>query len=244
MAITSFKRIEKKFIITESQKDSLIQLFHEHMTLDPYCKDHKTYRVQNIYYDTIHNDLISKSISKPHFKQKLRARKYLGTDTCFLEIKKKNDGVVGKRRIRLTLEELNNFIEKRIIPVREDPTQKQIIGELQYFLKLYPVKPAVFISYERLGFFDINDKEFRITFDSQIHTKRNNFLFDQDDYQFSLLEDGYYILEIKSNKNFPMWLVRALSTMKIYSSSFSKYGTEYKKLLKGEINYENTRIHS
>jgi len=243
MAITSFKRIEKKYIVDEFQKQKLIEIFKNYMTLDPYCLNESTYHIQNIYYDTDSNTLISQSIAKPRYKQKLRARKYLGTKDCFLEIKKKCEGVVGKRRIKLSLEELDKFINYHQPPKRESFIDNQIIGEIEYLLNLYSLKPKVFISYDRLGFFDKNDREFRITFDNHIHTKANNFIFDKGDYQFSLLEDGKYVLEIKSNKNFPLWLVKTLSSLKIYSQSFSKYGTEYKKRLTGEINYEDVILN-
>ena len=47
MAILSFKRIEKKFIVTEEQKNQLIEILKEHMDLDPFCKNQTTYRIQN-----------------------------------------------------------------------------------------------------------------------------------------------------------------------------------------------------
>ena len=50
MAILSFKRIEKKYIVTEEQKNELIAIISEYMELDPFCKNQSTYRIQNIYY--------------------------------------------------------------------------------------------------------------------------------------------------------------------------------------------------
>jgi hypothetical protein len=227
MAISSFKRIEKKYIVTEEQKNILLKEMEKYMELDPYCKNDSTYRIQNIYFDTKNKDLISQSVRKPPYKQKLRARKYIGQKNCFLEIKKKSDGVVGKRRLTLSFEELDDWVYKGIEPVREKYIDRQVVQEISYLLSLYKVEPNTFISYERLGLFDKNDKEFRITFDNQIHAKKTNFEWDTDDYEINLLEEGYYIMEIKTVKNFPLWLVRKLSELKIYPHSFSKYGTEY-----------------
>ena len=36
-------------------------------------------------------------------------------------------------------------------------------------------------------------------------------------------------MEIKTLNGYPMWLVDALSNLKIYPNSFSKYGSIYKK---------------
>lgn len=228
MAKFSFKRVEKKYIVTKSQRDELLKELLLYMEYDKYCVGEKTYKIQNIYYDTPDDVLISKSIQKPVYKEKLRARKYVGTKNCFLEIKKKADGVVGKRRITLSLDELDDFVLNGKPPVREKFIDKQVIKEIQYLLNLYPVVPKVYISYERLALFDKEDSEFRITFDNQIHTKRNNVVFDQDDYEVNILDEGLYILEIKSVRNYPLWLVNKLSELKIYPHSFSKYGTEYK----------------
>ena len=215
MAILSFKRIEKKYIVSEEQKTQLIEMISEYMELDPFCKNKSTYRIQNIYYDTLTNEIISQSIRKPRYKQKLRARKYLGTDFCYLEIKKKSEGVVGKRRLKLSMKELDNFILHRIKPIRESIIDYHVIGEIDYLLSLYDVVPSTYISYDRLGFFCKDDHELRITFDNNIHTKRNNFEWDKDDFETSLLEEGKYILEIKYIQNFPLWLTRALSKLKI-----------------------------
>lgn len=228
MAITTFKRIEKKYVISEAQKQSLLPLLHEHMELDPYCLNDTTYRIQNIYFDTENNDLIIKSISKPIYKEKMRLRKYTNDERIFLEIKKKVAGVVGKRRIKLTPEEADDFILRGIKPVKHKPLNKQIVDEMSFFLSRYKVKPMVYISYDRLGFFDKNDPELRLTFDSNIRSKRNNLEWDKNDYEHALLPEDKYVIEVKGVKNFPLWLVNALSALKIYPGSFSKYGTEYK----------------
>ena len=49
-----------------------------------------------------------------------------------------------------------------------------------------------------------------------------------------LLNEGVWLMEIKCAGAMPMWLVRVLSEKKIYKTSFSKYGTEYKQYLAGK----------
>lgn len=227
MAITTFRRIEKKYLVSEEEKKSLLPLLYQHMILDPYCENGNTYRIQNIYFDTEQNDLVIRSIAKPDYKEKFRVRKYDGNDYVFIEIKKKSLGIVGKRRIKVSISEMNDFINYGKKPVRTTYIDKEIIDEMDYFLSRYHLQPQAYISYERLGFFDRHNPEFRLTFDNQIHAKRNNFKWDEDDFEENLLKDGFYIMEIKSVTNFPMWLVKALSELKIYPQSFSKYGSEY-----------------
>ena len=93
MAIKSFRRFEKKFIITKEQYDELTQILSNYMNLDKYCREGKNYNIYNIYYDTLNNDVIRHSISKPYYKEKLRLRSYNTPtsldDNVFLELKKK-----------------------------------------------------------------------------------------------------------------------------------------------------------
>lgn len=235
MAIKSFRRIEKKYIINSYQKNELLKVVMEHMEFDPYCVDCKTYHIQNLYLDTENNTLISNSIRKPTYKEKLRLRKYTGMQKLFFEIKKKCNGVVGKRRVLLTPEEVDELVYKGIEPVRDTYIDNQIIHEIKYCLDSYPSKPKVYIAYDRLGFFDKDNKEFRLTIDEKIYSSRTNLEFDQQVEPPYLLPEGYSLLEIKSTVNFPLWLVNTLDELGIFSTTFSKYGTEYKNYLKGAM---------
>jgi hypothetical protein len=104
-----------------------------------------------------------------------------------------------------------------------------------YLLNTYSLKPKVFITYVRVAYFDINDSNFRLTFDDQIYARRHDLDFDIASCDISLLPEGYFLMEVKASQNYPLWFARALSDLKIYPTSFSKYGTEY-KLLKLEEN--------
>ena len=45
MAIKSFRRFEKKFIITKEQYDELTQILSNYMNLDKYCREGKNYNI-------------------------------------------------------------------------------------------------------------------------------------------------------------------------------------------------------
>ena len=53
MAIKSFKRFEKKFIITKEQYDKLIPILSDYMNLDKYCKLGENYNIFIIYITTL-----------------------------------------------------------------------------------------------------------------------------------------------------------------------------------------------
>ncbi len=231
MSVLAFNRIEKKFILNENQYIKLKNILNDKMVLDSHCFASKPYKICNIYYDTTNNDLISKSISKPLFKEKLRLRKYYNGDVYFLEIKRKSHGVVGKRRIALNKKELNDFFSGDELNHINDYTSRMAIKEIRYILKRYELKPKVYISYDRLGFFDKEDKSLRVTIDSNIKSRRYNLDIDNDDCNNYVIDKDEYVLEIKSVSNFPLWLIRILKQLDIKISSFSKYGKEYEGVL-------------
>ena len=139
--MNTFKRYEKKYILTKEQKEALEERIQSHMELDSFCKKNKNYLIRNIYYDTDNNELIHMSTNKPVFKEKLRVRKYGtyndGKDEYFLEIKRKSEKIVYKRRVILTKEELDNFINNGIIPKRDSYLDNQVSKELKYLLNTY-----------------------------------------------------------------------------------------------------------
>lgn len=239
MAISSFKRYEKKYCLTAKQKEALINEIKSHMIFDKYCPNETTYCIQNIYLDEDNNALIEKSIAKPKYKEKLRIRKYGTSPLYFLEMKKKIKGIVNKRRLRLTLEEISALLKKEEIPERTSFIDQQVLSEITYFIAHFELKPKVYISYDRLAFFDPNDSQFRITFDSNIRSSRVNLDFDGDHSSDSfVLDPDKCILEIKTSTSFPLWLSECLSKYQIYPHSFSKYGTEFRLLItEGEKNY-------
>lgn len=94
----SFVRYEQKYFLTPQQQAALLECIAPHIRRDVYGR----YTICSLYYDTDDWRLIRASLEKPAYKEKLRVRSYgVPTDggRVFVEIKKKYDGVVYKRRI-------------------------------------------------------------------------------------------------------------------------------------------------
>jgi hypothetical protein len=79
--------------------------------------------------------------------------------------------------------------------------------------------------------FSKEDKDIRITFDTNIRQRRFDVGLEYGNYGEPLLVKDTWLMEIKLNKASPLWLAKILSEYKIYPTSFSKYGIEYKKHL-------------
>ncbi|WP_404988985.1 polyphosphate polymerase domain-containing protein [Clostridium culturomicium] len=222
-----FKRYELKYLITRDQQKLLLRVMNDYMEPDQFGRS----TICNIYFDTPNKILIRRSNEKPLYKEKLRIRSYgiaTSETTVFVELKKKYNSVVYKRRISLVEAEAMNYLIDGIHP----PIEGQITKEIDYFLKFYQsLEPSLFMSYERKAFFSKNDSNFRMTFDENILCRDYDLNLKAGTYGSSLLADDMVLLEIKTSMGIPLWLTNFLSENKLYKTSFSKYGNAYKTLI-------------
>lgn len=238
-----FNRCEKKYILnTETYKELILQI-EPFVKGDSYNTGGKPYTICNIYYDNENNELIQKSLEKPIYKEKLRLRGYgvpNPTDRVFIEVKKKYNGMVNKRRVALNLKDACEFLDNKTRPSVEGFRKNQVLNEIEYLIGIYGLVPKVYLAYDRFAFYDINNPKFRISFDNNIRTRRYDLQLQLGDYGKSLIDEDLRIMEIKSEDAIPLWFVNILSDMKIYSNSFSKYGREFMSYINGE-DYLNDR---
>lgn len=221
----TFKRHEMKFLLNEEQFELISEKIKPYMTADSYGLN----TILNIYLDNENNDVIRTSLGKPAYKEKLRLRSY-GTvednSAAFLEIKKKYRGVVYKRRLELPYKQLHDYITNGV-PPQISEQNRQVFEEIDYFIRRLSLKSAVVLCYDRQAFFGNDDREFRLTFDGNIRSRRSELDLRKGDFGKPLFNQPFRIMEAKSVGNIPLWLVKILSENKIYGGSFSKYGNVF-----------------
>lgn len=237
MAKTVFNRYEKKYILSGEIYQELRKALSKYMTQDEYGQ----HTICNIYYDTKDALLIRRSIEKPVYKEKLRLRSY-GIPTLdskvFLEMKKKYNKVVNKRRIEMTLREAYDYIERGIRPEKDN----QILKEMDFFLERYTLEKGLYLAYDRVALFGNEDPDFRVTFDTNVRSRREYMGLENGDFGNLLFPRGYYLMESKVMGSTPLWFTNILSDLKIYPTSFSKYGNFHKMDL-GEFDFDNIMVH-
>ncbi len=220
----NFRRTEKKYLLTPEQYRALRKELAPYMEEDEYGLS----RILSLYYDTEDYRLIRQSLEKPSYKEKLRIRSYGvpgDRDTVFLEIKKKVEGVVYKRRVTLSAKDAMDYLAGG-----EKPEGKgQIMEEIDWMVRRYAPKPAAVISTDRLALFGREDQTLRITFDFNPRGRTDALDLRLGDRGESLLPDGEVLMELKVSAAAPLWLAEILSRMKLYPRSFSKYGTCYRR---------------
>ena len=220
-----FKRYEKKYILTTVQEQEFLKAIEGKMVMDKYGE----HTICNIYFDDDTFGLIRESLDKPMYKEKLRLRTYgvpeNGDHQAFVEIKKKFDGVVYKRRIPLKLKDAEAYLYDGIRPKKDS----QILREIDWFLKAHaPIRPKVVLTYVRRAFYGVENADFRMTIDRDITCRYESLHLTDGVFGDKILKEGTSLLEIKIPGIMPLWMSEILSRLKIFPASFSKYGTYYK----------------
>ncbi len=229
--ILIFQRVEKKYLLTEESYRRLREKLRDRLSHDIYGKS----TIGSLYLDTPDFRLIRNSIDAKEYelkyKEKLRLRSY-GTPTentrVFLEIKKKYRGIVYKRRVAMKLSDAMRYLK-----TGEKNVDGQIMKEIDYAMRIYEnPKPACAVFYEREAFYDKEFPSLRLTFDRNVRYRTDDLDLTKGTHGTSILSPDAVLMEIKTAGAMPLFLVNTLNELKIYPSSFSKYGTAFADITK------------
>lgn len=223
----TFKRYELKYLLTLEQKNAITNAMRQYMALDKYGRT----VIRNLYFDTDSYRLIRHSLEHPVYKEKLRIRSYglIPEDgQCFVELKKKYDHIVYKRRLTMPQNATLCWLagDTSLVP------NCQIGQEIEYFRQYYGfLHPTVFLSYAREAWYSLDGSDFRVTFDDDILCRQDNLSLSKEPGGTSLLLEGKVLMEIKTSGGIPLWMTHFLTENHIFKTSFSKYGTAYETLI-------------
>lgn len=220
-----FKRYEIKYLLTPEQMERIKERMASHMVGDVHGRN----TIFSLYYDTPDFLLARRSMEKPVYKEKLRLRSYgvPAPDTeVFVEIKKKYRGVVYKRRISMEKEASDRYLLKG-----EKVQDTQISREIDFLLRRYGnMAPSILLSYEREAYYEKDNHEFRVTFDENVLWRDKDMDLEKGVYGEAVLPPGRVLMEVKTADAIPLWFTEILSELKVYKTSFSKYGNAYKAI--------------
>lgn len=222
----TFRRVEKKYVLTEETAARVMERLLPYMDEDQYGR----HTIRNIYYDTDDYALIRRSIQKPVYKEKFRLRGYSTAEDAqltFAELKKKYKGVVYKRRVAGSAQDIDRLLQGGWLEGEDAQTQR----EIHWFLGAYRPMPRVFIGYERDAFFCREDPLLRVTFDRHIRWRQDDLTLAGGDAGALVLPDDPVVMEVKIADAAPLWLARLFSELGVYPASFSKYGTCYQRYI-------------
>jgi SPX domain protein involved in polyphosphate accumulation len=240
--IVNFCRTENKYPFKLDIVDAFSAELAENLAVDPYAVNHGHYQVNTIYFDDEQNNVASRSIAHPLYKEKLRLRSYGGAHPIFfIEFKNKYASDIFKSRIILSQKEYEDFVFRQILPKKNgEYRHDRFLDTLADFVsRHHGIYPKSLIQYDRMAFVNHPFDPFcRVTIDSNIRFRQSNFNLNELGGDL-LLPEGMGILEIKVGESMPLWLAHLTNRYSIYRIPFSKYGTTFleKKPQEGKSAY-------
>ncbi|MBC8399544.1 MAG: polyphosphate polymerase domain-containing protein [Flavobacteriales bacterium] len=200
-SVSLMKRVDTKFILKESQLlEVLSKLYEDYKILE--IDQERLMKYSTLYFDSENKKCFNDHHNGKLNRYKIRMRKYLVSDICFLEIKKKNNlGITNKIRRQIKDFETNLSSESK-----EFITESNINNLL--------LEPSLYNNFSRMTLVNKNEPE-RITIDVDL-----SFSFRNDKKKF----DKLVVVEIKQEgKRLNTTINRALKSMSILPTNFSKY---------------------
>lgn len=215
-------RNELKYIISTRYSYDLYYHLRSICSIDKNVVNGQSYCVRSLYFDDAENSFLYDKINGIKDRIKIRIRTYLPKSVLFkIEIKSK----------------FNNYVKKEAVIISDELVHKLIGGEFhlendnsvinQIFMlnSVNKLSPVVLIDYWRkpLIYHQGNDPV-RITIDSQIRSSVGHFdIFDTKPCMHPVLRPEMAVLEVKYRSEIPTPITRALESIPVMRSSFSKY---------------------
>ncbi|OFI46439.1 hypothetical protein BG262_05335 [Floricoccus penangensis] len=231
-----FQRQEVKYTLTFEQYEKLRVLLKDKLFEDQYG----LHTIYSLYYDTDNFDMIRKSIEKPDYKEKFRIRSYglpTADSNVYLEIKKKVNGIVYKRRVEQPYSALNLIDTYTALENPFQSKNSQVNREITYLFSRQVLEPKVLIAYDRKALYTPEDENFRVTFDFNIRYSLDELDF-QEDGMKGVSPDVDVLMEVKSLASYPLWFSKALSDIGAFKASYSKYARVYKDFIVPRENFK------
>ncbi|MTD38859.1 VTC domain-containing protein [Erwinia sp. CPCC 100877] len=225
-----FQRKEKKYALTNEQYQQLRKELAPFMQEDEYG----LHTIISIYFDTKQYDMIRHSVTKPVYKEKFRIRSYgvpQNDSDVFLEIKKKVQGVVYKRRIALPYQTAKSYLMHPHSLKLTTAKNQQIKQEIDWLFARKKLEPKVMIAYDRRALFASEDSNFRVTFDFNIRYRKESLHQELSDLGERVAPEIDVLMEVKALGAYPLWFSESLTKLAIYPTSFSKYAQTYQRYL-------------
>lgn len=254
-----FERKETKYRLNAGLYRAILAALEGRLAPDAYGST----VVKSAYFDTENRDMAARSLEKPFYKEKLRVRGYgvAGKDDMvFVEIKKKYDGVVYKRRMGMSYAAACAYLDgmpyekaRRAFPAKGASQaacipygeEIQVAREVDALASRWgALSASVVTSCVRTAYGPIGQDGFGcsgedglcITFDASLaycdlRAARRSSSF------LPLIGPEEVIMEIKVRGSYPKWLADALAQCHAYPCSFSKYGEAYKRCMQSGLKH-------
>ncbi|MDA3837711.1 MAG: polyphosphate polymerase domain-containing protein [Candidatus Delongbacteria bacterium] len=228
-SISLMKRFDTKYVFHKNKLPDVLDFLKKHYSILE-MGNKRFFRYENIYLDTDEHQFYISHHNKKKNRHKVRVRKYLESQDCFLEVKFKNN---KDRTIKKRIQIEESKMTGDFILGNKDFVENHLPREVCPIEKLYP---SIHINFNRFTLANVSNKE-RLTFDVGLEYYDSNS-------DIKVIDD-LVIAELKQemvSRNSPV--VEFFKNQNIRPAKFSKYCTGM-LLIKDDIKYNRfkTRLN-
>ncbi|MDB4845923.1 polyphosphate polymerase domain-containing protein [Candidatus Pelagibacter sp.] len=239
--IQSFSRYEFKFLLNKDKARLIENESQYFMKFDKNVNKNSDYKyfVRSLYFDDINSSNFYEKVDGMKIRKKYRLRTYSkinnSTNPIFLEMKGRINQRTYKNRTLINSSDLHIFFDKKKYVNLLDIYGKNNLVINNFLFDTYRknIFPRVLIDYKRKPYINQNGLNFRLTFDTEIMSSKNNRLFDNNNLLFwEECKSGYTVLEVKFERSITPWFHRIIQNYNLKRMSISKFvmGVEQSKI--------------
>lgn len=222
------RRYEIKYLVSESAAAAITQFISPYTHLDRYCKLQAdgVYPLVSLYLDSDDMQLFRESMEGKMTRFKLRIRSY--TDDLdyprFVEIKRRNNTIITKSRVRVMPENLRHLLGGMGHRSGTDSLEVEALNQFLLYKNSINATPVVKVRYLRQAFEGRVDNRVRVTFDRDLCFKiTSSAEVELNSLGWQRLGVNGVVLEIKFTGLYPPWLSRMARHFGLQRKSLSKY---------------------
>lgn len=234
MRIKHFNRYELKYILTQDQCQTFIEILPNYLEPDAIGDEYGRYNITSLYYDTEDFRAYWDKIEGHKFRRKVRIRVYdqqqvTPETSCFVEIKQRINKTLQKKRVVMSYASADALCGAGASIEEEgelSAADREIVSEIRYLQSTLQLQPACIVSYDRMAFDGGEyDDNLRITFDTNLKGRAHDLTLlstgaTQDKF---FIPPGWCIMEVKVNYRIPYWLTEMIGKHRFTLRRISKY---------------------
>lgn len=208
---------EIKFVVDAAVADAITAWAKQHLVADPHAGgDEDGYCVNSLYLDTPNFDIYRRH---PGFRRrKFRLRRYGNESTLWLELKRKRNGLVRKRRISIAEAEWSQRLAQPADADWEGAWFCRRLDQRQ-------LRPVCQVTYRRLAYVGTSATgPIRLTIDRDLFaTPSEGWQVPSGSLAGESLLHGRKIVELKFREVLPVSFRGLIQDLRLALGSFSKY---------------------
>ncbi|NBB76646.1 MAG: VTC domain-containing protein [Bacteroidetes bacterium] len=231
------QRFELKYHITEDKARQIRFFVQNYLSTDRHSRKRSSsgYDVHSLYFDSPFLKTYQDTINGNRNRYKLRLRYYSDDSPVFMEIKRRYDWVIRKKRTQIKRDSVPQLVRGQMpgvdCLVQKTPEDTETLNRFVRHQQMLSAAPKIHVFYKREAYQLEESNDARVTIDRNVMAT---------DYIKSPLPTeipgslevfpGEAILEIKFTNRFPIWLQELTERFHLRRESASKYVDAVKAL--------------